>query len=85
MKGFDPETIQALAQLRAKYPHASDPLDALLKSVIDTDQDNDAVDDKQDSKLKRILKTIKQLEPKIRDLNNRLSGVEVQINNVGKK
>ena len=85
MKGFDPETMQALAQLRAKYPHASDPLDALLKSVIDTDQDNDAVDDKQDSKLKRILKTIKQLEPKIRDLNNRLSGVEVQINNVGKK
>ena len=85
MKGFDPETIQALAQLRAKYPHASDPLDALLKSVIDTDQDNDAVDDKQDSKLKRIVKTIKQLEPKIRDLNNRLSGVEVQINNVGKK
>jgi len=85
MKGFDPETMQALAQLRAKYPHASDPLDALLKSVIDTDQDNDAVDNKQDGKLKRILKTIKQLEPKIRDLNNRLSGVEVQINNVGKK
>jgi len=99
MKGFDPETMQALAQLRAKYPHAGDPLEALLKSVIDTDHEDDAVNDKQNNKLnkhgnrlnkqsnkvKKALMNIKKLEPKIRDLNNRLSGVEVQINNVRKK
>jgi len=85
IKGFDPETMQALADLRAKYPHASDPLDALLKSVVDTDQDNDKVDDEQNDKLKTVLKKFKELEPKIDAINARLAGVEVQANDFIKK
>lgn len=85
IKGFDPETMQALADLRAKYPHASDPLDALLKSVVDTDQDNDKVDDEQNDKLKTVLKKFKELEPKIDALNARLAGVEVQANDFIRK
>ena len=85
IKGFDPETMQALADLRAKYPHASDPLDALLKSVVDTDQDNDKVDDEQNDKLKTVLQKFKELEPKIDALNARLAGVEVQANDFIKK
>ena len=79
IKGFDSQTMQALVQLKAKYPHAKDPLDALLKSVLDTDKQSDDADNKQNSKLKRLFRTVSKFEPEINDVNRRLANLELLI------
>ena len=77
IKGFDSQTMQALVQLKAKYPHAKDPLDALLKSVLDTDKQSDDADNKQNNKLKRLFRTVSKFEPEIDDVNRRLANLEL--------
>ena len=79
IKGFDSQTMQALVQLKAKYPHAKDPLDALLKSVLDTDKQSDDADNKQNRKLKRLFRTVSKFEPEINDVNRRLANLELLI------
>ena len=79
IKGFDSQTMQALVQLKAKYPHAKDPLDALLKSVLDTDKQSDDADNKQNRKLNRLFRTVSKFEPEINDVNRRLANLELLI------
>ena len=79
IKGFDSQTMQALVQLKAKYPHAKDPLDALLKSVLDTDKQSDDADNKQNRKLTRLFRTVSKFEPEINDVNRRLANLELLI------
>ena len=60
-KGFDPATQSALANIRQKYPNARDPIDAILKYVIDVDSENDTVDDKINARFKKFVKKYNQL------------------------
>jgi 4a-hydroxytetrahydrobiopterin dehydratase len=68
MRGFDPETMQALIALKKKYPQANDPLDALLKAVSVNDRDSDTNDLDHDLKLAAIDDKIKDLEKQIKTL-----------------
>ena len=68
MRGFDPETLQALISLKKKYPQANDPLDALLKAVAVNDRDSDENDLDHDLKLTDLAGKIEDLEKQIKML-----------------
>ena len=77
-KGFDPATQSALANIRQKYPNARDPIDAILKYVIDVDSENDTVDDKINARFKKFVKKLKDIEPKLAKLDARLKKIEME-------
>ena len=77
-KGFDPATQSALANIRQKYPNARDPIDAILKYVIDVDSENDTVDDKINARFKKFIKKLKDIEPKLAKLDARLKKIEME-------
>lgn len=71
VKGFDPKSIKTLADLKVKYPHAGDTLDALLrayqdlKDVSDADSDANALEiDDNEEKIRDLEKRIQRLEKK---------------------
>jgi len=66
MKGFDPQTVQALVRLKQKFPQAADPLDALLKQVTINDIDSDVNDRNHDQEIDDLYDKIKDLEKKIK-------------------
>ena len=68
MKGFDPETVQALVMLKKKFPHASDPLDAMLKQVMINDVESDTNDRSHDKEIDDLYDRIKELEKKVKTL-----------------
>jgi len=68
MKGFDPDTVRALMTLKKKFPHANDPLDALLKQVTVNDRDSDTNDFEHDLEFKRLQNKIKDLEQQVNRL-----------------
>ncbi len=77
-KGFDPETQSSLANIRQKYPNAKDPIDAILKYVIDVDSENDSVDDKINARFKKFVQKLKDIEPKLAKLDARLKKIEME-------
>ena len=77
-KGFDPDTMAALANIRKKYPNAQDPIDAILKYLIDIDADNDSVDDKLDTRMKMIVQKFKSIEPKLAKIDARIKKIEME-------
>ena len=68
MKGFDPDTVQALITLRKKFPQAADPLDALLKQVTINDRDSDTNDLTHDVEIDSLEDRVKKLEKQIKQL-----------------
>ena len=66
MKGFDPETVQALVRLKQKFPQAADPLDALLKQVMINDLDSDVNDRNHDQEIDDLYDRLEKLEKKIK-------------------
>ena len=77
-KGFDPETQSSLANIRQKYPNAKDPIDAILKYVLDVDSENDSVDDKINARFKKFVQKLKDIEPKLAKLDARLKKIEME-------
>lgn len=72
MKGFDPETVQALVMLKKKFPHASDPLDAMLKQVMINDVESDTNDRSHDKEIDDLYDKVNDLEKKIKRLRQGL-------------
>ena len=71
VKGFDPKSIKTLADLKVKYPHAGDTLDALLRAYQDLKDVSDAGSDAN-------ALNIADNDQQIADLEKRISKLEKQ-------
>jgi hypothetical protein len=67
LKGFDSQTMQALVNVRAKYPNAPDDLSALLRHVTNVDSDSDTADEDHLSRIRELEDRVDALEKMLRD------------------
>jgi len=67
LSGFDSRTMQALVNVRAKYPNAPDDLSALLRHVTNVDRDSDTADEDHSSRIRELEDRVDTLEKMLRD------------------
>jgi hypothetical protein len=65
LKGFDVTSQRALRDLKQRYPHAKDPVSAMLADIEKNERDGDRVDDTHSSKIDDMEDRIAKLEKEI--------------------
>ena len=65
LKGFDVTSQRALRDLKQRYPHAKDPVSAMLADIEKNERDSDRVDDTHSSKIDDMEDRIAKLEKEI--------------------
>lgn len=67
LRGFDSETMKALANIRAGYPNARDDLSALLRHLTNIDSDSDTADENHSARIRELEDRVDALEKMLRD------------------
>lgn len=65
IKGFDNRTMRALTKVRAQYPNAPDDMAALLRHVVNVDNDSDDADESHTDRIKKLEEKVAELEKKL--------------------
>jgi len=65
LKGFDVTSQRALRDLKQRYPHAKDPVSAMLADIEKNERDSDRADDTHSSKIDDMEDRIAKLEKEI--------------------
>mgnify|MGYP001377532601 CR=1 FL=1 len=72
LKGMDPKTVRAVQNLLIKFPHAKDPLTAIIADIEDSQAISIKNDKNNELRDKTLKHRIDKLEMRLSDLENKI-------------